>query len=541
MHKSLTQRHIDLLKTIYGETQSFHRPYTMERRIHLYNRLLEIPSRFDAEHVVDALKEYIGWATGRKIRITTAFRKIFLHLYALRHQYGKGPVAFSSYLAGRDHSDSVIRLRRILEEAGLIRLVAGKWAYNPKIKKVNRAPSYLFADDFVMLLELFHCSVEQGRKTSYYLVEARRDTSGRIHPVPCTPYFNYNKNKQGVVHSACEGYGSYTAVSALCQNKVTKPTRQRDRTMRDRKLAKLWGGMSVDTMKENGLYENAVLTSHSVAIGLECDDLAITQAIEERYRLPEYAALAARVDSHLPFMLNGITLRQGYRVNIQRDNDGNITKIGCRPNSGMCQTHNEKHEELYGIAAEKDARSNIVGELMLPWHYDVPCSIYNLSIALETGVYEPKDIYSAIAERLGVSRGLAKICLMKANFGIFAEQCSCHPDGQKAATKMSVPDPETGETVRLPFTYRDVQGAMRDLGIPIQGRSTEIFVHEAWIYDLVRLYLLKDEVMPSTRVYDSFYTRYPVKEKEFTKLINRAIRDYQNIRARNDAALSIRL
>ena len=106
---------------------------------------------------------------------------------------------------------------------------------------------------------------------------------------------------------------------------------------------------------------------------------------------------------------------------------------------------------------------------------------------------------------------------------------------------MPVPDPETGETVRLPFTYRDVQGAMRDLGIPIQGRSTEIFVHEAWIYDLVRLYLLKDEVMPSTRVYDSFYTRYPVKEKEFISLINRAINDYCQILAHNDALLSIRL
>lgn len=106
---------------------------------------------------------------------------------------------------------------------------------------------------------------------------------------------------------------------------------------------------------------------------------------------------------------------------------------------------------------------------------------------------------------------------------------------------MSVRDRETEETVRLSFTYRDVQAAMRDLGIPIQGRSTEIFVHEAWIYDLVRLYLLKGENMPSTRIYDSFYTRYPIREKEFTKLINRAISDYQNIRAHNDAALSIRL
>lgn len=544
MHKTLTQQtqyHIDLLKTIYGDTQSFYKPYTIERIHHLYNILLRVPTLFDAEHIVDALKEYIAWATGKKIRITTTFRKIFLHLYALRHQYGKGPVAFSSYLAGYEHSDSVIRLRRTLEEAGLIRLVSGKWAYNPKIKKVNRAPMYLFTADFAMMLELFHYSVEQGRKTTFYRIEAHRDHRGRIHPAPGVPIYTNNKECECEDSGDCGRDGSYTAVSALCPYKVTKPIRQRDRVMRDRRLAKLWGGMSVEMMKENGLYEKVVLTSHSVAIGLECDDLAVTQAIEEKYRLPEYAALAARVDSHLPVMHNGIGLRQGYRVNIQRDRAGNISRIGCRPNSGMCQTHNEKHEELYGIAAEKDARSNIVGELLLPWHYDVPCSIYNLSIALETGVYEPKDIYSAIAGRLGVSRDLAKICLMKANFGIFAEQCARHPDGQKAAACVSVPDPETGGTSRLSFTYRDVQAAMRDLGISIQGRSTEIFVHEAWIYDLVRLYLLKEENMPSTRIYDSFYTRYPVKEKEFTKLINRAIRDYQNIRAHNDAALSIRL
>lgn len=74
---------------------------------------------------------------------------------------------------------------------------------------------------------------------------------------------------------------------------------------------------------------------------------------------------------------------------------------------------------------------------------------------------------------------------------------------------MSVPDPETGETARLSFTYRDVQAAMA-------------IVHEAWTYALVRLYLLKGENMPPTR-------------------INRAISDYQNIRAHNDTALSIRL
>lgn len=540
MHESLTQHHIDLLKTIYGTVESSHKPYTIERAHHLHNILLKVPVRFDAEHIVDALKEYIAWATGKKLRVTVTFRQIFLHLYALRHQYGKGPVAFSSYLAGQEHSDSVIRLRRILEEAGLIKLVTGKWVYNPKIKKINRAPTYLFTADFAMLLELFHCSVEQGRKTTFYQIEAHRDTLGRIHPAPCVPLFNNNKHP-GYVCEDCERDVPYTAVSALCPDKVTKPIRQRDRVMRDRKLARLWGGMSVETMKENGLYDKVALTSHSVAIGLECDDLAITQAIEEKYRLPEYAALAARVDSHLPVMLNGIGLRQGYRVNIQRDRRGNISKIGCRPNSGMCQTYNKEHVELYGIAAEKDARSNIVGELMLPWHYDVPCSIYNLSIALETGKFEPKDIYSSIAERLGISRDLTKICLMKANFGIFAEQCARHPDGKKAATCMSVRDRETEETVRLSFTYRDVQAAMRDLGIPIQGRSTEIFVHEAWIYDLVRLYLLKGENMPSTRIYDAFYTRYPIREKEFTKLINRAISDYQNIRAHNDAALSIRL
>ena len=88
---------------------------------------------------------------------------------------------------------------------------------------------------------------------------------------------------------------------------------------------------------------------------------------------------------------------------------------------------------------------------------------------------------------------------------------------------------DQGETVQLDATYKDFQDALRAENIQIQGTSTEIFWHEAFIYELVRKYLLDEENIESARIYDSFYTRCYVSEDEFVRLINRAVNEYLHI------------
>lgn len=525
--KTEIETHIASARTIYGVTESHYRPLMLRRQISLFNELKKSTGGYvDCENVFFALMNYMAGCRGRRVKCTQAQRTIFLQLYTRRHQYQKGdPVAFPTVLAGYRHKDAVKELRTALEETGLIRQVSGAWAYNPIERKYNRAPKYEFHPHFAALLDIIHMSVMKGRTTGRYCLDDSPSASRTIFA-----YFSKKTKKcmNGVLREAPS-----LANNAFTPTNVEKLMEQKDRIKRDRKVSRLWGGMSASEAKETAIADKCRLQSHSVCIGAECDDITITRLCEERYHVDKYAVLANHVDGHMPAIMadpttgQPISLHHSCHFNIKRDKEGNVSSIGCRPVSGLCQTLNEEHEAF--AAGNQIPRTPVMDALHLDHHFDVRCSIYNLAVALNTGKFENKDYYSAIAARLHVTRGEAKIALMHANFGIFAEQCARHPDGKKAASYVRHKDPDSGKVTVFPFTYREVQDAMRAEGLPIQGRYTEIFMHEAFVYDLVRKYLLDEEHVPSARIYDSFYTRLYVGEKEYIRLINRAVGEYLSI------------
>lgn len=557
--KNALHNHATELKTLRGTIKSHWSPLTLQRKILLLN-IERRPSRgyIDCETVAEALRDYIQEATGKKIRLTRETRTVLMHLYSLRHQYKKNvPVALSTVFAGYKHKDAVMRLRIALEESGLIKLEDGSWAYNPGEKKRNKAPKYSFSEEFVKLLEIMVASVKKGRESGEYEVNAEsiRGVVDCEIEIGEEAVSNIRPNGEGsrkfpiILDKARH---SENDSPELLEYQRVKAMSVRERKLRNKKLRTLWGGMSVSHMKRSGVYERCRLQCVSLGIGAEVDDSAFISAMGERYREDMYAKITHECDSRLPAFAKdpetGIRLctRTVWSFLPKRDSHGNIAKAGCRPCNGLCVTRNDDPEESeVELKPGEASRHRIMKALHLRHHFDVHCSIHNLGKALITGKFENADLYTALARRMGTTRNSAKLAIMHGTFASLAEYCARHPDSKNAAKHIHHVIPATKQSpkkdVQFPFTYRELQDAMKAEGLPIHGRYTEIFWDEAFIYDLVRLYLLRDHNVRSIRIYDSFYTSAPISEELFIELINRAIGDYLKILAHADASLSFRL
>lgn len=543
-----TLRHIADIKVIRGTVKNHGRPLTLGRKIILTN-IERRPLRgyVDCENVAEAIRDYIREATGRKIRLTREVRTVLMHLYSLRHQYRKGsPVALSTVFAGYRHKDTVMRLRVALEESGLIRLVNGAWAYNPKDRKQNCAPKYEFAIEFVQLLEVMMSSVLSGRSSGNFIADNHPDTARTIFTVISSLHTKSSDfcaippiilDKAPHSDTGRLGHGAF--------NKGVKVMSERERQNRNKRLQRLWGGMTLDEMKRSGIYDRCRLQCVSLGIGEEVDDFSFMAAMGGRYHEDIYAKIVNECDAGVPPFVSdpvsgaSICTRTVWSFMPKRDKNGNIFKAGCRPCNGICATRGENSDEP--PKPDEASRRRIMTALHLDHHFDVHCSIHNLGKALVSGKFDHADLYACLARSLGVSRNMAKLGTMHGTFASLAEYCARRPDSGNAAKHVHHKDPKTKEDMVLPFTYRELQDAMKEAGIPIHGRYTEIFWHEAFIYDLVRLYLKREHNVASLRVYDSFYTRNYISERLFISLINRAVGDYLKILADDYASLSFRL
>lgn len=512
-------------RTLSGIVKSYFQPFTLERKI-MFRSIMTRPERYlDAEIILQALKDYIRNATGKAIRFTRPTRAVLLAMFARRHQYQKSRIfVFPSVLAGKKNQGPTEHLRTLLERSGLIRQVKGEWAYNPYDRKRNKAPWYELSPELIELLEAMFLSVKQGRDSGDFLLVDRLTT--------IFDYLQTTKNPTtGSSNNSCKHANSLYQWEGFKNQRVAR-IKYAARKKRQRELKKLWGGLNFREMKESGQADRCRLTCHSIPVGPECDDLAVTLACEDKYHADAFANVVQHNDSILPLYVKDpvtgtpVSTHTSWRFNISRDRNGNITKIGCRPYSGLCGTLNEDHSP--DEFNKRPRRKPIMEALHLEHRFDVHCSIYNIIAALSTGKFENRDIYQAIATRLNLPRPVVKKCLMKANFGIFAQQCDWYPNSERAASRMSYVN-DQGKSVRLDLTYKDFQDALRAEHIRIQGKSTEIFWHEAFIYELVRKYLLDEKNIESARVYDSFYTRCYVSEEEFARLINRAVTEYLHI------------
>ena len=559
-------------KTLSGTVKSHFQPFTLARKI-MFNEIMSRPLRgyVDCEDCIEALVDYIRKATGKTVRITVPMRNLLVHMYSLRHQYRDGGlVSMSSVFAGYRDKHAVDHFRSLLEESGLIRMESGDWAYNPMDRQRNRAPKYRFTPEFVSLLGLIHMSYAKGKSNGRFSVDdspirnvsirltLQRFVGGvtgvgdagrevgefgregrRIRPIIT--------DKAG---ATCSESSETVETQGVTDAKYTprKLMPENERKMRDKKLQGLWRGMTLSDMKKAGLADKCRLQCVSLGMGAEVDDFAFISAMSERYREDLYSKIVRECDAALPEYItdpaSGISLatRTRWSFRPKRDNHMNITKAGSRPLNDLCGTRNDMDtEDEIVLKPGESSRKDTTDALSLPYHFDVHCSIHNLGRALTTGKFENKDIYSLIATRLNASRADVKLAFMHACFGPLAEYCARNPESKKANQLIHHKDAKTKEDRTFPFTYRQIQDAMKSEKVPINGRYTEIFWHEAFIYDLVRLYLIREQGIASIRVYDSFYTRHEIAETEFISLINRAINDYLHILAHNDTLLSIRL
>ena len=559
-------------KTLSGTVKSHFQPFTLARKI-MFNEIISRPLRgyVDCEDCIEALVDYIRKATGKTVRITVPMRNLLVHMYSLRHQYRDGGlVSMSSVFAGKNTGHNLDHFRSLLEESGLIKMESGDWAYNPMDRQRNRAPKYRFTPEFVSLLGLIHASYAKGKSNGRFSVvdspirnvsirltlqqfvesdrrpgDVGREAGGtgregrRILPIIA---FKTGVT-QNMAHETVETQGvadvKYTPRKLMPEN---------ERKMRDKKLQGLWGGMTLSDMKNAGLADKCRLQCVSLGMGAEVDDFAFISAMSERYREDLYSKIVRECDAALPEYItdprSGIPLatRTWWSFRPKRDNHMNITKAGTRPLNDLCGTRNDMDtDDEIVLKPAETSRKGVTDALFLPYHFDVHCSIHNLGRALTTGKFENTDIYSLIATRLNASRADVKLAFMHACFGPLAEYCARNPESKKANQLIHHKDAKTKDDRTFPFTYRQIQDAMKAEKVPINGRYTEIFWHEAFIYDLVRLYLIREQGIASIRVYDSFYTRHEISETEFISLISRAINDYLHILAHNDTLLSIRL
>lgn len=572
-----TLSHVTDLKTLSGTVKSYHKPFNLERKI-MYNEIMSRPLRgyVDCEDCVQALADYISKATGKTVRITVEMRYLLVHMYSLRHQYRDGGlVSMSSVFAGYKHKTAMDNLRKLLEESGLIKMETGDWAYNPADRQRNRAPKYKFTPEFTSLLGLIHTSYAEGKESGHFALNKKpiRDVSICVINGQLTGDATIKHNDGTLTHDDTirdnrdnreDGSGDRAICpiilvkagatqknqTELVENQqvtsVRKLMPKTERKQRDKKLENLWKGMSLSAMKKAGLDQKCRLQCVPLGMGAEVDDFAFISIMAERYCEDPYSKIVRRCDTRLPEQVKNpltgkiSTTHTSWSFRPQRDKHLNITKAGVRPCSDLCSTRNDIEDNIV-LKPSETSRKAIMNTLHLPYHFDVHCSIHNLGRALKTGKFENTDIYSRVASRMNASRNDVKLAFMHACFGPLAEYCAKHPESKKANQHIHHKDKETKEDKTFPFTYRQIQDAMKAEQVPINGRYTEIFWDEAFIYDLVRLYLLQEQNIASARIYDSFYTRHEISETEFILLINRAIGDYQNIRAHNDAALSIRL
>lgn len=495
-----------------GYGRVFDRP--MPANVQLALQTIALGGLLTCEEAFRYLMSEIAKAKGKKhAKPTTQQRRMLLRIRTLAHQFKSSTreVALSTSRLG-ESKETASDFIKLLCEAGCLSTTSVFWCRDKQNKKACRSKHYIVDPLFLSALDFIAASLEAGPER-YFVPVAKFFKS---HKNAIDEFTNSTKSATISIHTQYSsifspsspefprhllpGENSGIDGDRLCElsrKELYGVKRNRNRIMR------LWG---VPTATEARLVaKKAVLKCHHVGLGAEASDIAVTQAIRDRYHFQEIEAAIAAADSVLPPEYRTYT-----NVNIKRDKNGNITKIGCRPYNKLCGTESE--EKPSSIRPEELAK------LGMQYHYDVHCSIYTTESALKTGIFTPADIYTAIAKNLHTTRKNVKSLIMSANFGCFADQASRNPFGKRAQCRVKGSD----------LTYGELQRAMREVGVEPMGTDTSVFYHEGAIYSIARRILLEEHGVKSICVYDSFYTDKPVSGL-IGKVLQKALDEYRGI------------
>lgn len=456
------------------------------------------------------LMSEIAKAKGKKhAKPTAQQRRMLLRIRTLAHQFHSSTheVALSTFRLG-EAGRTAVDFLKMLCEAGCLTTESTYWCHDKENKQACRSKHYKVDPLFLEALDFIAASLEAGSERLFVpIVEFLKiHKSATIRnpkstkPTNTSHFFNFSPSRVEFPRHFLSSENSGLDGDRLCElsrQELYGLRRNRNRIM------KLWG---VPTAVEAKLIvEKAVLKCHHVGLGAEASDIAVTQTIRDRYHFQEIEAAIATADSVLPPEYHTYT-----NVNIKRDRNGNITKIGCRPYNTLCGTKNESKPD--------SIRPEELAKLGMQYHYDVHCSIYTTESALKTGIFNSVDIYTAIAENLRTTRKNVKSLIMSANFGCFAEQAAKNPFGKRAHCRVKGSD----------FIYGELQRAMRIAGAEPMGTDTSIFYHEGAIYGIARRILLEEHGIKSICVYDSFYADKPI-DGIIGNVLQKALEEYRSL------------
>jgi len=507
-----------------GFRTSHYKPMTATMQNAL--QIVALNGCLQCEEAFQLIMRAIARVRGKKhAKPTVQQRHMMLRIHTLAHQYrtSTGAVALSTARFG-ENIEAASQFIKMLEEAGCIKQADGYWRRDKNHKQNCKSAHYSVDPLFLSAIDFITDSVGAGYDECYvpkkwiksYKCNLRYSKFSTIssntnnHHNPSI----YSPSGQEFPRTVLDGENSGVERYGL---RALSKREQADARRRRNRIARLWGQVTPD--EEELIAEKATLKCHHVGLGAEASDIAVTQAIRDRYHFQEIEAAIAVADSALPPEYHTC-----LNVNITRDKNGNIHKIGCRPYNKLCGTKNEEKPD--------SIRLEELAKLGMQYHYDVPCSIYTCLRALETGIFDPVDYYTAFAENLRTTRFMAKQTAMMANFGCFAEQAAKNPFGKRANSligssqslkaKKKCPD-------YVPWvTYGAFQRAMRIAGVEPMGTDTSIFFHEGAIYGIARRILLEEHGIKSICVYDSFYTSKPV-DGIIGRVLQKALDEYRGI------------
>lgn len=491
-----------------GYGRVFDKP--MPAGVQLALQTIALGGLLTCEEAFRYLMSEIAKAKGKKhAKPTTQQRRMLLRIRTLAHQFKSSTheVALSTTRLG-EAGRTAVDFLKLLCEAGCLTTENVYWCLDKTNRKNCRSKHYKVDPLFLEALDFIAASLEAGFDRLFVPVaeffKSHKSAIIRNSKSTISSNISYSHNFSSSMvefpRHFLSGVNSELDGDRLCElsrQELYGLKRNRNRIM------KLWG---VPTVAEAKLIaEKAVLKCHHVGLGAEASDIAVTQAIRDRYHFQEIEAAIATADSVLPPECHTYT-----NVNIKRDKNGNITKIGCRPYNKLCGTENETKPD--------SIRPEELAKLGMQYHYDVHCSIFTCLRALKTGIFNSADIYTAIAENLRTTRKNVKSLIMSANFGCFAEQAAKNPFGKRAHCRVKGSD----------FIYGELQRAMRIAGTEPMGTDTSIFFHEGAIYGIARRILLEEHGIRSICVYDSFYADKPI-DGIIGNVLQKALDEYRNL------------
>lgn len=511
--------HLDMATLLSGCCESLYVPMSQDAKRYLEQ--LALVAR-DCEEAFQGFILYLSVIKGKRCRATKCQRHLILQIAGLVHQFKKEEAIRISLrsLAPTKKKQASLFIRT-LEKAGCLELVDGYWESHKYRRDHNKCRSFKVVPAFRSLLNAILASTRRYQELGTFAgpkllaPSSKNSTLGAL-----ISYISYGSRN---IEDTCSLGALSRQRRPRASSRQFEAFKEVNGKRRAARLARLWSLHTRKELEQSFPMDKAIFNCHSAGIGPEWSDADVVYAVKLRYHYGSFLKLTRKNDEFLP-----IGYQTCVNIKVDRDKNGNVTSISCRPTNKLCGTYNEEHK-ANALREKQLPREDVVVSLLGSYHhFDVKCSIYNTIHALRTGYFTPfYDYYGPASREFALQRNEIKVPFMAVNFGIFAELAKKHR-GKRAEAQVYAKGPN-GKKHPLPLSYGELQDWMESSGLEVQGRCTDVFWHEAYIYELARAILFEEYSIRSVRVYDSFYTDEEVSRAQWCHVLNKALGQYRHL------------